>query len=205
MSPRTKAIAIIAGSVILFGLLIATIFDLFPGEPEAVPSEEAPVVLPDRDAGLPEGAVFEAANADEFAATNPGAGSSAKQGAIEREAEELAVFFIERFGTYSSDAGLTYLDDLSAFLTAAMRSRTESYRLASPAREGFYSITAELASIEADSVSLGERSARFRVVVNRSEFSAGTTEAYQQDAVVSLVQSGSGEWLVDSVVWGDRR
>ncbi len=205
MEQRTKAITIIAGALILFGLLVVVIFDLFPGGEEAPVAEEAAVVLPDRDQGLPEGAVFDAGSADEFAAVNPGAAASASQGALEREAEDLAIFFLERFGTYSSDSGFSYLTDLAGFMTAPLKQDLESYAAEAPKREGFYSVTAELASIATDVFSPETRSARFSAVVNRSEVSGGATQAYQQEAVIGLAQSASSEWLVDSVVWGSRR
>lgn len=204
MSPRTKIIIIILGALVLFGLLVATLFDLFPGGEEPLAPEETPVVLPDRNEALPEGAVFDASNAAEFAAVNPGE-ASAGSGTLEREAEDLAVFFIERFGTYSSDSGTAYISDLAGFMTPALRQSLESYAAEAPAREGFYSITAELASIETESFEPAQRSARFNAVVARAEVSGAATDAYHQDAVIDLSQSGSGEWLVSGVAWGSKR
>ncbi|MBI1961557.1 MAG: hypothetical protein HYS45_02555 [Parcubacteria group bacterium] len=205
MEQRTKAFSIIAGALILFGLLVAVIFDLFPGGKVVPVAEEAAVVLPDRDEALPSGAVFDAGNADAFAGVFPGAGSAAPQSPLAREAQDVAVFFLERFGTYSSDSGFSYLDDLAGFETSAMAAQLAAYRALAPARDGFYAITAELASIETDEFLPEARSARFNAVVNRSEVSGGATQVYQQEAVVGLAQSGSGTWLVDSVVWGSRR
>mgnify|MGYP001611710053 CR=1 FL=1 len=204
MSPRTKAIIIIAGALILFGLLVSVLFDVFPGKEEREAPEETPVVLPDRDEGLPRGAVFDASNADEFAAVNPGRASAAS-GTLEQEAQELAAFFVERFGTYSSDSGFAYLSDLAGFMTSRMREETELFERQSPDHAGFYAVTAELASIETDAFSPSSRSARFSAVLSRTETQGGSSSAYQQDAVIELTQSGSGEWLVDSVLWGSKR
>ena len=64
MNPKTKAIIIITGAIILFALLIAVIFDLFPSKSDEITQlQDQEVVLPDRDQGLPEGAVFDASNA----------------------------------------------------------------------------------------------------------------------------------------------
>ena len=204
MEQRTKAIVIIVGALIVFGLLVATLFDLFPGQDEPIATEETPVILPDRNEGLPEGAVFESGNAAEFAGIFPGAGSAVPQSALEREARDLAVFFIERFGTYSSDSGTAYITDLAGFMAPALAAQMESYRAALPSRDGFYSIAAELASIETDSFVPAQRSARFSAVLNRTEVSGSAAETYQQAAVISLSQSGSGEWLVSDMAWGER-
>ncbi|PIR55852.1 MAG: hypothetical protein COU73_04005 [Parcubacteria group bacterium CG10_big_fil_rev_8_21_14_0_10_46_32] len=204
MQQRTKISIIIASALALFGLLVTTIFDLFPSKQEPLVSIETPVVLPDRNEALPTGAVFDQANADDFAAINPSDPASDKQGTLERDAQDLAVFFIERFGTYSSDAGFSYIDDLSGFMTDSLRSNLEASKLATPARDGFYSITADLASVATDTFSPSSRSATFSAVLNRSETAGGNTEQYQQEALVLLKQSGSGSWLVDSVVWGNK-
>ena len=187
--------------------MVAVIFDLFPRKLQPPVSEENPVVLPDRDEALPSGAVFDAGSAGEFAAVNPGTASASSQSPLEREAEDAAVFFLERFGTYSSDSGFSHITDLAGFMTAQLAQDLESYAAEAPKREGFYSITADLASIATDVFSPETRLARFNAVVNRSEVSGGATQVYQvyqQEAVIGLAQSGSGTWLVDSVVWGSR-
>lgn len=180
------------------------LFDVFPGREEPLAPEEERVALPDRGEGLPEGAVFDAANADEFAAMYPSAAAAASVGTLEREAESLAVFFLERFGTYSSDSGNARFTDLAGFMTAPLVQELESYAVQNPVREGFYSITAELGSIETEEFAPERRAARFRAVLNRTEVSGGAIETYQQEAVIDLSQSGSSEWLVSGVAWGER-
>ncbi|MDZ4221756.1 MAG: hypothetical protein U1C18_02680 [Patescibacteria group bacterium] len=206
MEQRTKIIIIILGGLIAFGLVVAVMFDLFPGgEPEQPSQEEETVVLPDRSEGLPEGAVFDAENAAAFAAVNPfAAGGSAGASALEREAEDVAVFFIERFGTYSSDAGFAYINDLSGFMTNAYLGELESFKQLGVSAEGFYSVTAELAGMETEEFSPAQRSAQFRAILNRTELAGGSTDTYQQEAVIDMEQSGRGDWLVAGVAWGER-
>lgn len=205
MEQRTKIIIVILGGLIAFGLIVAVMFDLFPGSEETPAVPEETVVLPDRSEGLPEGAVFDAENAGAFAAINPFAASGAEgASALEREAEDVAVFFIERFGTYSSDAGFSYINDLSGFMTSAYFQELESFKRLGVSREGFYSITAELAGMETEEFSPAERSAQFRAILNRTELAGGSTEEYQQEALIQMEQSGSGDWLVAGVTWGER-
>ena len=204
MNPKTKAIIIVVGALILFGILVATIFDLFPSRESEPDAQEQEVVLPDRDEGLPEGAVFDASNAGEFNDLNPAVFSDDDASVLEDEAKDLAEFFIERFGTYSSDADFANINDLLGFMSASMQSEMTDYKRQTSQQGGYYSVASEIAGIETKTFSLAQRQAQFDIVLGRTEESSGTMQTYNQEVSVYLVQDSTGHWKVNKVVWGQK-
>ena len=206
MSPKTKAIIIIASAIVIFGLLVAIIFDLFPSK-EIAPdtSKQQEVVLPDKDEGLPEGATFDASNAQEFSDLNPAIfGEDDDSSPLEKEARDLAEFFIERFGTYSSDSRFSYIDDLRSFMSDSMAKEMDAYKKTASIPDSYFSVDSSIASIEKESFSLANRNAIFTVVLNREEEQAGSMSQYQQNASVYLTQDNTGHWKVNKVIWGQK-
>jgi hypothetical protein len=204
MQQKTKIIIIILGAVVVFVLFVATVFDLFPSRStEQVPQEQE-IVIPDRDENLPENTVFDSSNIDYFAELNPGLVSISDQPKLEREAQDLATFFVERFGTYSSDARHSYIQDLFGFMTSSMQVEMQEFMDQSIPRTGFYSVSTDIAGIETTLFSLPTRSAEFKLVVNRVEKSGNSNNNYQQNVSVSLEQNNTGIWFVDRVIWGER-
>jgi len=204
MTQKTKAIIIVVVAIILFALLIATIFDLFPSKEDAPQiSDEPEIILPDRDEGMPTGAVFDSSNTQEFSDLNPIFFDDSGQSSLEKEAEDLAQFFIERFGTYSSDADFANIDDLLGFMTSDMQNSMENYKRNQPVRSEYYAITTDISSIKTKSFSLTSRTASFDIITNREE-ELGSIDIYQQQAQIDLKQDSTGQWKVDSVLWGNR-
>jgi len=207
MQQKTKAIIIVLGAIIIFGLMVAVIFDLFPKKEQAPSQELSEVAIPQKDDALPENTVFDSSNAQDFAQLDPFASSRENESDLEKEAKDLAQFFIERFGTYSSDANGANIDDLRGFMSDSMLASIDSYKQglgAQKGRESYFEITTDAASIESKDFSLAKRSAVFSIAANRLESSKGSGSSYIQEAEVSLVQDGSGHWKVDSVIWGKR-
>lgn len=205
MSQKSKAIIIISGAVALFVMLVLVIFDLFPGgkQPSDQGAPQTEVILPDKNADLPEGKVFDASNADEFAALNPETSDAAKS-ELEAEALDLAMFFIERISSYSSDAGFAYITDLYGFMTSAMRDSMDEYKNNAPERQDYYSIVSDVEEISPESFSLPNRSAVYSVVLKRNETSGQNVDSYRQEAKVYLEQDSTGQWKVDNIVWGNK-
>ena len=205
MNPKTKAIIIIIGAVILFALLIAVIFDLFPSRSDEITQpQDQEVVLPDRDQGLPEGAVFDASNAQEFNDLNPVIFGDDDSSSLEKEAKDLAIFFIERFGTYSSDANFANIDDLRGFMTDNMRLSMDDYKKSVPKRDKYYAVSAQIAAIDAKMFSLSSRSAVFDAIVEREEDAGNSRDNYAQQVEISLKQNNTGQWKVNNIVWGQK-
>jgi hypothetical protein len=206
MSQKAKFIIIILGALILFGVLIITIFDIFPRtdqEPSDI-TQEFEIGLPDKNADLPENTVFDSSNAQEFALLSPGAASQSTEGALEQEAKGLARFFVERFGTYSTDAGFAYINDILGFTTPEYKATLEAFKENQLERSGFYSITADIIAIETTLFSLPGRRAEFAITTQRAEQSGTSAETFSQEVLVSLEQNSSGQWRVNTVLWGAR-
>lgn len=206
LSPRNKIIILVAGSVIVFILFIGTIFGWFR-KTTPTPSQEA--AKPDlsflQAKPTVENKVFDASNPDELTAYDPRtAGVGENISPAEKEARRLAIFFVERFGTYSSDAGSAYVDDLRGFMATAMQTWTKSYLKNQPKHDGYFAITAATAGIDTTLFSAAKQQAKFALIVNRSETAGGKIDKYQQKADIELVQNSGGQWKVNSLYWGDK-
>lgn len=207
LTPRSKIIIFVLGALVVFGIIISTVFNLWPGGSDDKAPETAPVDLSflQDDKVAAEGKVFDASNKAEFAALTGDSALESELSPLEKEARDLAEFFVERFGTYSSDAKGAQIDDLQAFMTASMQNWTLRFKANSPGREGYFAATAEAAATEKISFSAAERRAQFSVLTNRTETAASGAVSYQQTATVDLRQDGSGAWKVNSLVWGDKQ
>ncbi len=206
MTQKTKSIIIIISAIAVFAMIVSIMFDLFGGKktPDgSVVEQEREVILPNKDEDLPEGEVFDASNTDKFLELIPSS-SGGQKNPLELEAEELAVFFVERIGTYSSDSGFAYINDLYGFMTQGMSGRMDEYKKNSPKREDYYSISTDAEAISVESFSLASRSAVFKVVLKRNEIFGSSSETYSQEALVYLKQDSAGQWKVDNIVWGER-
>ncbi|MEK7125361.1 MAG: hypothetical protein AAB880_00435 [Patescibacteria group bacterium] len=205
LSSRNKIIILIVGALIIFALVIATVFNLWPGGPadEEIPAVPVDLSFLEPDNVLPEGKVFDASNKEEFAALSGAAAGEENISALEKEARDLAEFFVERFGTYSSDARGAQIDDLQPFMTLSMQNWSKSLKDYAPA--AYIAFTAEAAAVETLSFSASERRAQFAVTSRRSETTAAGTADYQQTATLELRQDASGAWKVNSLVWGDKQ
>mgnify|MGYP001579813560 FL=1 len=186
-------------------MVVATAFNLWPGGEKIETPEAAPVDLSflEQDKVLPEGKTFDASNKEEFAALNGAESGEENISPLEKEARDLAEFFVERFGTYSSDARGAQIDDLQPFMTLSMQKWSKSLRNSSPAAS-YTAWTAEVASVETLSFSASERRAQFAVATNRLETTASGTTKFQQTATLELRQDASGAWKVNSLVWGKK-
>ena len=183
---KTKSIIIISAAIIIFALLVAMIFGLFPSKKQEVLPENKSakqVILPDKSESMPKNKVFSASNAKEFSDLSL-PGSSSGISSLEKEAKELAEFFVERFGTYSSDANFANIDDLVGFMTPSLRSKMGDYKKNAPKRGSYYSVSSEVALIDTKSFSLKNRSASFDIVVNRKEETGKSVNSYQQNVEV---------------------
>lgn len=207
LSSRTKIIILIAGAVVVFGLIVATIFNLWPKQGAPLPGDGTGETNVDlsflKSETTVQGREFDAGNR---AAFEQAMGSLDKEAIspLEQEARSLAAFFVERFGTYSSDVDFANIDDLQSFMTPAMRGWAERFKKSQPESEGYSAIITEVASLAAKSFAPLERRAVFDIIANRTESKAGQSEVYQQKCVIELTQANSGAWLVASLYWGER-
>jgi len=209
LSQKSKIIILVAGAVIVFALLAALLFDLFPKrvaesvvfEPQG---EEEPVdlsFLDELNSISDQNQVFDAANPGPLAGAIAASGGTSR---LELDARDLAEFFIERFGTYSSDAGFSYVDDLAGFMAPAMQDWIAVYKKQQPERASYFSVETEVVQSDTLSFSARDRRAQFELVVARTEAGSSAQGSYQQSVRIDTEQDASGTWKVAGVFWGDR-
>lgn len=203
LTPRTKIIILIAGAIIMLGIIVSTVFNLWPGKKPVAPATTAvDLSFLEKDVNLPEGQTFDESNKTEFAALTGAQDLADNLSPSEREARDLAEFFVERFGTYSTDAPTSHIDDILPFVTPNMQAWLEQFQATAPERAGWFATAAKVASINKGPAGAG--TVKFSLVVNRSEESNSKKDSYQQAATVELRQDGSGEWKVNSLFWGEK-
>ncbi|OGY91594.1 MAG: hypothetical protein A3H70_03250 [Candidatus Komeilibacteria bacterium RIFCSPLOWO2_02_FULL_48_11] len=187
------------------GVIIVAVWDFFPGKEASQPQAEGPAADLSflNEPPTVTGQEFDADNRDVFEQTMGGA-SGETISPLEQEARSLATFFIERFGTYSSDADFANIDDLQSFMTPAMRGWAERFKKSQPQSQGYSAIVTEVASLATKSFAPLERRAVFDIIANRTESKGGQSEVYRQKATIELAQTSSGAWLVSSLYWGER-
>lgn len=207
LSPRNKVIILIAGAAILFALLVLTIFDLWPSRG---PSDEAGLTpgpdlsFLDEPKPAEQGLVFDASNKDEFAEWQGVVDDKDAVSDLEREARDLAEFFVARLGTYSSDAKFSYIQDLQGYMTPSMLKFVNSGRDNQPERDNFFAVATDVSSSQIKSFSPAARAAQVALIASRTETGSNGTDTYQQNVDVDLQQNSQGEWLVNGVFWGKR-
>jgi hypothetical protein len=209
MTQKNKYILILVGAVLIFAIFVAIVFDLFPSKKTSDTDQDANQDQVDlsflgaKEDVLPESKIFDSSNSGELDVLIPSIGLENNQSALEIEAQNLAEFFIERFGTYSNDDNFAHVDDLSGFMTDGMNKWTKTYKQQQPVRDEYFAISAEIAQIETANFSLSNRSAEFNIVVNRIE--EPRMNQYSQEVVISLEQDNNAQWRVDGVFWGERK
>jgi len=124
----------------------------------------------------------------------------------EEELKKISASFIERFGTYSNQAGYNNIKELKLFMSTAMQGWADSYieeiRRRNADTSIYYGLTTKAVVVEATSFSAGATAAEFLVKTQRKETigATGNIRTFQQDAVLKMVKEG-GAWKVDRVVW----
>lgn len=207
LSERNKVIILLVGAVVIIGLIVAAVFGVFSKKAAPLTPEQAALEeLKNTDLSFLENpgsvkdTVFDSSNAGQLGDQ----GEVDKISPLEREARALAAFFTERFGTYSSDSSGAQFDDIRAFMTGNMRAWADNFRAEEPQREGYYAVQTETALIDTKEFSPAKRRAGFDLMVNRSETAGRETENYRQKVSLELVQNSQGQWLVNSLYWGER-
>lgn len=117
-------------------------------------------------------------------------------------ARTVVANFVERFGSYSTDADYANVEDVMSLATDALRSRLDE--LAEEARktvsESFYGVSthALIFAIENET----DAAMTWKVTTQREESigSRANTSVRNQDIRVELVKDGDN-WLVDDFAW----
>ncbi len=188
-----KALALIAGGLVILALIIYFIFfynfnkteeniDETPGENTTA----EPVI----------------------SKTNPSTANPTPRSAEEQSrdsASQLAIYFTERYGTSSTQADFSNLTELEIFMTDAMRDRTRAFVVAERKKVNgapeYQSVVTQ--AILADFVTFSEANGTAEGIVKtkRQETDAeAKVSAKDQDLAIVLKKVGS-EWKVDQATW----
>lgn len=118
--------------------------------------------------------------------------------------QSRARLFVERYGSFSSEANFANLRDVMPLMTAAFASRTQQQIDRGSSFGEFYAITTNVVSTAIDG--LDEQGGTATVVVStQREESTGSpqnTQVKYQDIVLEMVNE-QGVWKVDSAEWVD--
>lgn len=180
MERRTEVI-IAAGVLVALAIVL---FMLFFRKPEAEPVDRDTRVTREEDPEIPQVDPEDIPEQNEVSATTIGR------------------IFVERFGSYSSEADYENIDDVMAISTDALQSRLE--RLAEDARReqgsGYYGVSTRIITVKTESTS--ESAAQFLITTQREEAidAPGNTSVRYQDIRVKLVKEGD-EWLINDFTW----
>lgn len=126
----------------------------------------------------------------------------------EDEVRRLATAAVERYGTYSNQAGYENIKDLELFMSSAFLTRSrqtiERTQAAGSDTSIYYGITTKAAAAETVQFDRATGTATFRVQAQRREFvgSADNVRSFRQAATVAMVKEG-GVWKVDGITWED--
>jgi len=188
-----KALALILGGLVLIALIIYFVF-FYNFNKSATPSNQtsqtqtaAPVVSKNSPGTIKTG-VPQTPEEKSRAAAN-----------------ELAIFFAERYGTSSSQADFSNLRELEMFMTDPMKARTESYiaseRAKTTTTPSYQSIVTQAVLVEFVTFNAVTGEAQGTVKTKRRETAAdGKVTDYNQDLSISLKKVGD-DWRVDSATW----
>ncbi len=121
------------------------------------------------------------------------------------QAEKLAIYFAERFGSSSNQSDFSNLTDLEVFMTDSLKSRTRAYIAAERAKTAsdseYSGIITKAAVAEFVTFSETAGTAEGTVKTKRQETKAdGQVTSYDQDLSIGL-KKVDGEWKVDRADW----
>jgi len=129
-----------------------------------------------------------------------------KTGVIENDLKRIASSFVERYGTYSNQAGYSNMKDLEIFMSRSMKTWSNNYIQglinSNSNTDIYYGITTKTVVTETNTFDKTGGKANFTVKAQRKE-SIGVganTRNFQQNAKVTMIKEGE-VWKVDRVVW----
>lgn len=120
-------------------------------------------------------------------------------------AQQLAIYFADRYGSSSNQADFSNLLDLQVFMTDAFKTRTNAFieaeRAKTPATTDYEGITTKAIIAEFSSFNETAGTASGTVKTKRQQTKTdGTVTSFDQDLTITL-KKVSGDWKVDSATW----
>ncbi len=121
---------------------------------------------------------------------------------LQQELKNRARVFIERYGSYSSDANFANLEDLIPMMSESLANETKNYIAAQRAKEKvgqiFYSSTTRVLSIKFEDF-IPDVSAVFTALCQQQETKDKTTNMVYKTVKLKMVFENNG-WLIDSII-----
>ena len=113
--------------------------------------------------------------------------------------------FVERYGSYSTDAQFANLIELKNEMSGRLWRETENYISAKEktsssealAKEEFYGVTTKVLNVKEEKYTTSE--AIYLFSTQRQEIKGATPKIYYQDAELTIIKE-NGSWKVDQVV-----
>jgi hypothetical protein len=184
MLTRRKKIVVIVGSLLFLFLLFLLIWFLFRHKPVPSPAigGQAELQTPPPRASEEE---------------EPAAAPAEK---IDVSLQSLAVTFVERYGSYSSESEFANLYDVMDLMTASLKAQTEAFITSAKMSEEYYGVTTRVLST--DVLSSSETSAAVEASTQREESkgSPQNSEVSYKKLLLNCVKE-DGLWKVASAVW----
>lgn len=187
-----KALALIIGGLLILAAIIYFIF-IYDYSPET----ETPLTPGQSQTAEP------VISKSEPQAQSGGTVSAAEQS--RDQAEKLAIYFAERYGSSSNQSDFSNLTDLEVFMTDALKAKTRAYiaaeRVKTPAESEYSGIITKAAVAEFITFSETAGTAEGTVKTKRQETKAnGEIVSYDQALSIGL-KKVDGEWKVDRADW----
>lgn len=115
-----------------------------------------------------------------------------------KKKENLAIFFIEKIGTYSKETNFRNVVDLKPYMTLEMQSWADDFVRRNRNFDNEERFFTEVVNID----SLGSSSDRavWLLQTRRENESEGKKDTYNQDVVLEMVYSNSN-WKVSNITW----
>lgn len=116
------------------------------------------------------------------------------------EAQNLAKFFVEMLGSYSSDAKFQNIIDLKPMMTTAMQSWADDFMIRNMDSLEYKDERVTTSVFKTEVLDYTQGHARILFKTRRELVNGNGTDVYNQDAVAEMVKSGDN-WLVNKVEW----
>ncbi len=130
------------------------------------------------------------------------AGKSQEEISLEAKILGSARFFIERYGSFSSQADWQNLKDLEPFVTDSMYQGFENVMNRAQTGEKYYSLSTKVLSAKINDFADGE--AWVLANTQKQENNNGQESVFYQEIEVKLISVGD-DWLVDDVEIGVKK
>jgi hypothetical protein len=193
MTQRTKTLSIVFGGAIVLVIAGAVIFLLMQKKEEPLTN----TTVTNKNVNV---VVVNTVQTNENQNTNTAAVDATVA------ARRLANLFVERFGSYSSEAQFQNIVDLKKFMTKKMQAWADTYISDQKKQAGtntsFQSITAKVITTSVTNQSASGITFRITTVRTTDNGAVNGKNTYNQDILIRAVPSGT-DWKIDSAYWQD--